>query len=120
MIWGHIFGELPEFRAAKTLLLYFPLANEINLIPVFNHAREKGMACAFPRCGDKKGEMSFYLVNTLDELEVGKFGICEPRADAPRLTDFSDAVAFVPALAFDKKGYRVGYGGGYYDRFLLD
>ena len=118
MIWGRIFKELPEFRTAKTLLLYFPLANEINLIPVFNHARQMGVACAFPRCLAQKGEMDFYYVEDLDEMAAGKYGIREPAENARKVTDFSETLAFVPALAMDREGYRIGYGGGYYDRFL--
>lgn len=118
MLWKQVFRYLSEIPPPKTLLLYAPLPHEISLIPIFHYAREHGILCAFPRCGEQKGEMEFYWVDTLDELEVGKYGIQEPRADAERITDFSDTLAFVPALAFDRKGYRIGYGGGYYDRFF--
>ena len=117
-LWDNVFTRLPAFHAAHTLLFYFPLPHEISLIPVFNYARERGIDCAFPRCGEAAGEMSFYYVDELDNLAVGKYGIREPRSDARLVTDFSDALVFVPALAFDRAGYRVGYGGGYYDRFL--
>ena len=118
MLWGRIRSDLPEFRSARTLLFYFPLPHEIGLIPIFNYARERGIDCAFPRCGKQAGEMAFYYVESLDELEIGKYGIREPRADARIVTDFREALVFVPALAFDREGYRLGYGGGYYDRFL--
>ena len=117
-LWGNIFTRLPAFHTARTLLFYFPLPHEISLIPVFNYAREQGIDCAFPRCGQQAGDMDFYYVDDLDELAAGKYGIREPRADARLVTDFSDAAVFVPALAFDREGYRLGYGGGYYDRFL--
>lgn len=117
-LWGRIFFRFPELLTARTLLFYFPLPQEINLIPVFNYARKHGIVCAFPRCREEKGQMDFYLVDSLDELEVGKYGIREPKADARPFTDFSDALMFVPALAYDREGYRIGYGGGYYDRFL--
>ena len=118
MLWGHIFSNLPEFQTAKTLLFYCPLPHEISLIPVFHYARERNIDCAFPRCGEKAGEMQFYYVDTLDELEVGKYGIREPKPTARPVTDFEGALVFVPALSFDREGYRLGYGGGYYDRFL--
>lgn len=120
LLWGQIFHYFLEVPPPKTLLLYAPLPHEISLIPIFNHARERGIACAFPRCGAKKGEMEFYYVEDLRDLADGKFGICEPKEDAIPVTDLTDALMFVPALAFDRAGYRIGYGGGYYDRYLAE
>lgn len=118
MLWGQIFSKLEALKTAKTLLFYFPLPREISLLPVFHYARERGIPCAFPRCGEATGDMDFYFVSSLDELECSRYGIREPKASAEKVTDFSEAVVFVPALAFDRAGYRLGYGGGYYDRFL--
>ena len=118
LLWGQLFSRLEVLKTANVLLFYFPLPHEISLLPIFDYARRQGIPCAFPRCGDKKGEMDFYLISDLDELAVGAYGIREPKQDAQRISDFSDAVVFVPALAFDREGYRLGYGGGYYDRFL--
>lgn len=100
------------------LLLFYPKGAEIDLRPVFHEAMARGIPCAFPRCADTKGGMDFYLVSDLDELENGKFGIREPRKDAPVVTDLTDAMIVVPAFSFDKSGHRIGYGGGYYDRYL--
>lgn len=100
------------------LLLFYPKGAEIDLRPVFHEAMARGIPCAFPRCADTKGEMDFYLVSDLDELEEGKFGIREPRKDAPMVTDLSDALVIVPAFSFDSCRHRIGYGGGYYDRYL--
>lgn len=106
------------FDGIRTLLLFYPLAYEIDLLPIFRYAREHEISCAFPRCGAEKGEMEFYYVDDLDDLAVGKYGIREPKADAIPVTDLTDALMFVPALAFDREGHRIGYGGGYYDRYL--
>ena len=66
--------------------------------------------------------MSFHLVNDLNELQNGKFSLKEPDINLPKWEyndDFkSDAICIIPALAFDEAGYRLGYGKGYYDRFL--
>ena len=111
-------GLLPLLDGISTLLLFYPKGSEIDLLPVFHAARARGILCAFPRCGVKKGEMEFYYVNNLDELEAGAYGIREPQEGAIPVTDLTGALMLVPALAFDRAGYRVGYGGGYYDRFL--
>ena len=63
--------------------------------------------------------MNFMFIESFDELEIGKFGILEPKNHLKKVFDFSKpALCVVPGLCFDKNGFRVGYGGGYYDRFL--
>ena len=111
-------GLLPLLDGISTLLLFYPKGSEIDLLPVFHAARARGILCAFPRCGVKKGEMEFYYVNNLDGLEAGAYGIREPKEGAIPVTDLTGALMLVPALAFDREGHRIGYGGGYYDRYL--
>ena len=101
-----------------TLLLFYPKGAEIDLRPVFYEAKTRGISCAFPRCGEEKGQMDFHLVGDLDELENGKFGLREPRKDAAPVTDLAGAMIIVPAFSFDLEGHRIGYGGGYYARYL--
>lgn len=110
--------ELPEFSTAGTILFYYPLPHEIDILPLFDRARELGIRCAFPRCRAEAGEMDFFYVDDLSELENGRFGIREPQLSEQRVEDFSDTLMLVPAMAFDRQGFRLGYGGGYYDRFL--
>ena len=63
--------------------------------------------------------MDFYIIEGLDDLEKRTFGVLEPKVPGCKLlTDFSRSLCIVPALMYDLKGYRLGYGGGYYDRFL--
>lgn len=108
---------MPQVQNADTLFLFYPLKSEINLLPLADYAKKNGKKVAFPLCEDKNGVMSFRFVNSLDELESGSFGTREPRGDAPEATP-RNAVVFLPALAIDEKGYRLGYGKGYYDRYL--
>lgn len=111
-------SSLGCFRFAKTLLLYAPKDEEINVLPLFEAATARGIACAFPRCQQEEGVMHFYYVHSLDELEVGKFGIREPKESAPMVTSFENSLLIVPAVVFDKQGHRIGYGKGYFDRFI--
>ena len=113
-----LWEELPEFSTARTILFYYPLPHEIDILPLFDRARKLGIRCAFPRCRAEAGEMDFFYVDDLSELENGRFGIREPKLSAQRVEDFSDTLMLVPAMAFDRQGFRLGYGGGYYDRFL--
>ena len=65
--------------------------------------------------------MTYHMVNSLDELSVDSYGILEPSEDAPIYEPEKDtgaAVCFVPGLVYDKAGYRLGYGKGFYDRYL--
>ena len=108
------------FKNADTVLLYFPVGREIDVLPVFARAAEEGKTVAFPRCETRENEkyMSFRCVKSLDELENGVYNIPCPRNDSEAVTPTEKTLCVVPALVYDAYGYRIGYGGGYYDRFL--
>ncbi|MBQ7292113.1 MAG: 5-formyltetrahydrofolate cyclo-ligase [Clostridia bacterium] len=109
--------SLPQVKNAETLFVFYPLAEEVNLLSVAEYGWLEGKRVAFPLCEDKDGRMSFRLVSSLSELADGHFGTKEPSFEAPEILP-ENAVIFLPALAVDKKGYRLGYGKGYYDRYL--
>ena len=111
-------AALPEFRKADTVLLYFAKGSEADLSSLFEIALKTGKRVAYPRCLDRE-RMEFFEIFSLSDLEKGYYGIMEPKSGCPACT-FENAVCFVPALSFDLDGYRLGYGGGYYDRFLSD
>ena len=108
---------MPEVQTAESLFIFYPLEGEVNLLPLADYAKENGKSIAFPICEDKGGNMRFCEVSSLDELETGSFGIKEPSSDSPEKLP-QNTVIFLPALSVDKKGYRLGYGKGYYDRYL--
>lgn len=113
--------NLASFRFSKVVLLYAPIKGEIDLMPFAREAMAKGKAVAFPRCNTADHTMTYHFVRDLDELVPGAMNIPEPREDAPIYdpeSDLREAVCFIPALIYDEGGYRVGYGGGYYDRYL--
>lgn len=109
-------AQHPAFLAADTLLLYAPVRGEPDLLPLFHAARERGMVCGFPRCEGK--EMHFHAVGALCELQEGRFGIPTPPKDAPVILPNDRTLCILPALAASKGGARLGYGGGFYDRYL--
>ena len=110
---------LPAYQKAKTVLAYASLPDEVNTDVIIERALADGKTVAVPYCEAEKGIMTFYTINSLSDLHSGSYGIREPQPrPSALLTDFCDALILVPALCFDANGYRLGYGGGYYDRFL--
>ena len=107
------------YAGANTLLLYAAIGSEIDLFPLFDAAMRDGKRVAFPRCDKtEKGKMNFYLVRDPADLLPGMYGVREPKEDCPLLTDGGTALCLLPGYAFTPDGFRLGYGGGYYDRFL--
>ena len=64
--------------------------------------------------------MDFYYINSLDDVEIGAFGILEPKESLPKydLEETRPSIMIIPALSYDKFGYRLGYGRGFYDRYV--
>ncbi len=111
--------SLYQYREAKTLLCYVSKPIEVDTIPLLRRALADGKQVACPRCVEGTRQMDFYIIEGLDDLEKRTFGVLEPKVPGCKLlTDFSRSLCIVPALMYDLKGYRLGYGGGYYDRFL--
>lgn len=110
--------ELDEYRQARALLTYVPLRTEVDTYPLIEQALKDGKRVAVPRCIEGKSHMEFYFIHGVNELEKGSFSLLEPRPRRERL--YTDHIGFcvLPGLAFDRKGTRLGYGSGYYDRFL--
>lgn len=110
---------LSAYKHAKTIIAYVSTEIEVDTIQIIEAAFRDGKQVAVPRCVPGTREMEFYRIHNLQDLEVGSYQLLEPKQDpAMRLLDFSDSICVVPALACDRDGYRLGYGGGYYDRFL--
>ncbi len=113
--------SLVSFRYAKYVLLYAATQGEIDVYAVAKAALEKGKTVLFPRCDKKSHTMTYHSVTSLDELAEDSYGIPEPPETNPIYdveTMTGSAVCFVPGLVYDKAGYRLGYGKGFYDRYL--
>ncbi len=111
--------NLWAFREAQTILCYVSTPAEIDTIHLIASVLESGRTVAVPRCEDGASRMSFYVIRSLFELSPGHFNVLEPDGGCALVTgDQKSALCIVPALAFDREGFRLGYGKGYYDRFL--
>ena len=100
------------FTQAKTILAYFSFRQEPDLSPLFTIPKKWG----FPRCVGK--DLSWHIWQPGDLLHTGAYGILEPLPDAPKIDQSEVDLILVPAVGCDLRGYRLGYGGGYYDRMF--
>ena len=113
------FVSLEEYAACDTLFAYISGEIECDTSAIILRALADGKRIAVPRCAERTNEISFYFINSYDDLEQGKYGILEPKTEVcERAEDFSRGLCLVPGLSFDLQGYRLGFGKGYYDRFL--
>ena len=110
--------SLASFRFADTVLIYSPIGSELNVMPIAEKAWAMGKRVAFPRSNAALKTMDFKYVGSADELIEGEYSIPEPAEDAESVKDFSRSICIVPGLIFDREGYRIGYGKGFYDRFF--
>jgi len=108
-----IYKTLKPFKF-KSIMLYYPLSGEINVKPLFYYFKRKQRF--FPRT--LKSLLLPIKVKNLKHLKRGKFKIFEPSKNFAKM--LIPDIVIVPGLVFDKKGYRLGFGKGYYDRFLKD
>ena len=103
------------YRNARTVYGYLPYNQEVRTVPLLEQAIRDGKQVAVPKVYGE--EMKFILMDDLTEVEKGYAGIPEPVADGPVAED-KTALVLMPGLAFDPQGHRIGYGGGFYDKFL--
>lgn len=110
---------LPSYKRCDTLLTYVSTDIEVDTIKLIKRALKDGKRVAVPRCVKGTRDMIFYVINSFGDLEKGSFSVMEPMPKrCGKLKKFDGALCIVPALAYDRYGYRLGYGKGYYDRFL--
>lgn len=114
--------SLKIFKEASAVLSFSPLEHETDVSPINEAVLSLGRTLALPRCVKGTREMDFYTVRTQNDLEKGSFSVLEPRSDRPLFVPKGGikALCIVPALAYDSDGFRLGYGGGYYDRYLSE
>ncbi len=106
------------YKNADALLLYYSVGSEVSTDKILRQALLDKKQVAFPVCVDSNGNMEFYFIEKEEDLADGMYNIKAPDKHCKKFTEAKNAVCIVPALAFDNTGNRLGYGKGYYDRFL--
>ena len=110
-----MFLQTELYRDAKTIYGYLPYNQEVRTVPILEQALADGKRVAVPKVYGE--EMKFLYLTDLTQVETGYAGIPEPVADEP-VGDDPTALVLMPGMAFTKAGQRIGYGGGFYDKFL--
>ena len=112
---GEKFRESDAYQKAKTIYGYLPYNQEVRTVAILAQALADGKQVAVPKVYGE--DMKFILLPDLTRVSKGYAGIPEPVADGPVAQD-ETALVLMPGLAFDRAGHRIGYGGGFYDKFL--
>ena len=112
---GELFAASSLYQNAQTIYGYLPYNQEVRTIPMLEQALKDGKRVAVPKV--ISDEMVFIYMDDLSKVEKGYAGIPEPVANGPTADD-PHALVLMPGLAFDPQGHRIGYGGGFYDKFL--
>ncbi len=107
--------SLPDFERAASVAVYSPVLNEVFTEAIFDAGRDCGKRMVYPRV--REGLLEFVSVGDRGRLQRGAFGILEPSGEADVSLGEVDLL-IVPGVAFDEKGYRIGFGKGFYDRAL--
>ncbi|MCL1824229.1 MAG: 5-formyltetrahydrofolate cyclo-ligase [Oscillospiraceae bacterium] len=110
--------SLREFQESGFILTYISTENEIDTHELISNCLRLKKQAAVPRV--EGSELAFYEINSFFELEKGKFGILEPVKTCKKAQINKNTLCVVPALACNENGFRLGYGKGFYDRFLCD
>ena len=106
------------FQQSRTVLTYMPIKSEVDLTPLLERYPQKRWV--LPRILPEDGHLMFFHPYDAHRLVRHPFGMAEPAADSPIVAPEEIDLALVPGLAFDRHGWRLGYGGGYFDRFLKE
>ncbi len=108
-----------EYINASTLFTYVDFKNEVKTKNLIEYALATGKRVCVPLC-QEKGEMLAVEIRSLDDLKIGTYGTLEPSKKTPLVSPEEIDLTIIPCLCADKNGYRLGYGGGFYDRFLSE
>ncbi len=112
--------ELPLWQNSQTIMLYLSFQNEVSTVAIYQAGWQRGKTMLIPICGPQDGLMEMSCITSMEQLVYNRYGIGELPAHlqhmiAPEQID----LCLIPGIAFDHAGNRLGFGAGYYDRYLL-
>lgn len=110
--------ELNLIEGKNNVMLYVDFRNEVMTKRLINYVLKNHITLILPRIDMKTRTMSLHIVNDLKDLVLSSYGILEPPYDLPMIKEEDVDLIISPGVAFDREGYRLGYGGGFYDRLL--
>lgn len=110
--------NLDLYKEAKNIFIYLSFGSEIDTKPIIDRALEEGKEVYIPKVYKISKEMKAIRLNSFEDLEENSMGILEPKDDSNFIAKEDIDLIIVPGAVFDLEGNRIGYGGGYYDRFL--
>lgn len=106
------------YKNATQVLVFASTQDEIDTSLIIERCRIEGKKVFYPICIDNSGKMEFKEVRSSNDLQIGMYNILEPNTYCKDYKPSENDIVIVPCLSVDKFGYRIGYGKGYYDRFL--
>lgn len=113
--------NLNEVKITEKVCVYVSKGSEVDTFSIIEQLINMYKAVYVPKSDIKSNFMSFHRINSLSQLTLGAFSVLEPSAkNEEYVFSHKNDICVVPALSFDKQGFRLGYGKGYYDRFLKD
>lgn len=120
---NEIFNKLKNtelYKNARNIFIYISFSNEINTINIIKKALEDKKDVFIPKIYKTNKSMKAIKLNSFDDLKKNSMGILEPIDDSKYIEKENIDLIVVPGVVFDKDCNRIGYGGGYYDRYLKD
>lgn len=111
------FIKLEILKKVKNIMIYYSVRKEVETVSIIEFLLKLGKIVALPVCTPEQ-DLDVAVINDLDQLRPAPYGLMEPGPGAVLLDSIELELVIVPGVAFDEKGFRLGHGAGYYDRFL--
>ncbi|NMM62759.1 5-formyltetrahydrofolate cyclo-ligase [Clostridium sp. P21] len=108
-----------DYKNAQTIFIFVSFNNEVDTHRIIKQALQDGKILCVPKIISKEQGMDIVRIKSFKDLKEGAYGILEPEDNKLKVQEKDIELSYLPGLAFDRRGGRIGYGGGFYDRFLV-